>query len=421
MNTVLSLPHPPDAVMESVPSPLPLRVCDLVQFHSPLSGGIRRYITDKARKLREMGSVQHLIILPGPEDRSWTEEGTRYVQIQSPLLPGSKSYRTFTNPAKIRAQWDVFQPDLIEVADPYQSAWIALRWARHRSTRVMLFYHSDYPRAWHRSLRKVGPDFVATAFERTVGRYLRSLFERADAVLVSTEKYERYWRARLCTPVLNVGLGFDPRVFYPRGNREWVRRNLGIRPDQPVVLFVGRLAREKRLPLLIRSFVQLKRRMADAELVIMGDGEEKAGLERLCLREGVFTKWLPYGANPEVLAATYSAADVYAHPARNETFGLTVIESLACGTPVVAFHQSGLEEACRHSSRSVLVREGDLAAFTEAIEAVLKRPHTMEDRNRMHTELELRANLDRTVSRWMQVAHQVYRGNLKNQGELVNP
>ena len=376
-----------------------MRVCDIVQFHSPISGGIRRYITDKAMMLRDFPQVSHCVVVPGPEDLRWSVGATEYYQIKSPLIPGSKSYRSFTQPGRIREALNQFKPDLIEVADPYQGAWTAINWAKQRDARVMLFYHSDYPRAWHRTIRKWGPPLAATGFQRLVDRYLRSVFSRANALLVSTEKYERYWRPRLDIPVLRVKLGFDPRKFHPVHDCSWVRDSIGVSAEQPLILFLGRLAREKRIPLLIEAFGKLKSKRPDAELLIVGDGEEHDSLQNLCKRKGLKVHWLPYSGDVETLASYYSAANVYAHPARHETFGFSVIESLACGTPVVAFHQSGLEEACRNSTASVLVREGDIDGFAAGMLQALERGDARHSRLAMHRDLLSAASLDTAITR----------------------
>ena len=385
-----------------------LRICDIVQFHSPISGGIKRYITDKAKMLRSFKQLEHCIIIPGKQDLQWNDGATRYYQIKSPLIPGSKSYRSFVQTGRIKEILDEFNPDLIEVADPYQSAWTAMQWAKQNHARIMLFYHSDYPRAWHRTIRKWGPGVLATGFQKVVDMYLRRTFGRADALLVSTEKYERYWKARIKRPVLRVKFGFDPAKFHPMDNSSRIREEIGVAADAPLVLFLGRLAKEKRVPILIEAFEKLKSRLPEAELLVVGDGEEQSSLLKLCERKRLKVHWLPFSSNPAALASYYTAADVYAHPAKNETFGLSVIEALACGTPVVAFRQSGLEEACRNSPESILVREGDIDAFTLGIEQALGRNRTFAKRMKIHEAMQTKVSLQTTIDQLLNAYLRVY-------------
>lgn len=385
-----------------------LRICDIVQFHSPISGGIKRYITDKAKMLRDFEQIEHCIIIPGEQDLQWNDGATMYYQIKSPLIPGSKSYRSFVQTGRIKEILDEFNPDLIEVADPYQSAWTAMQWAKQNHARIMLFYHSDYPRAWHRTIRKWAPGVLATGFQKAVDMYLRHTFEHADALLVSTEKYERYWKARIKKPVLKVRLGFDPAKFHPHDHASSVRKTIGVKADAPLILFLGRLAKEKRIPILIEAFEKLKSRIPDTELLIVGDGEEQDSLLKLCERKHLKVHWLPFSSNPATLASYYTAADAYAHPAKNETFGLSVLEALACGTPVVAFHQSGLEEACRNSPESILVREGDIDAFAHGIERALERKRDFAKRMQIHEAMKNKVSLQCTIDQLFAAYLKVY-------------
>jgi alpha-1,6-mannosyltransferase len=375
----------------------PFTLCDLVQFHSPISGGIRRYLSDKAKTLQNFPGIEHHLVIPGAEDRDWTEGKTHYHSIRSPMLPGSKSYRSFHSTSRIHKILDRIQPDLIEVADPYQSAWAAIHWAESHPCKVLLFYHSDYPRAWHRVLRRIRLGGVAQLYQYLVDAYLKRTFGRVDAIACSTEKYERYWSARLDKPVLNTPLGFDPQHFHPVENSSWVKESIGIPPERPLALFVGRLAPEKRLPLLLKAHERLLQRMPYAELLIVGDGEESQHLQELARQLNLRVHWKPFCSDPATLAAYYSACDVLAHPGRNETFGLSVTEALACGTPVVAFLQSGLESACRLVEPNHLVRDSDLDGFAESMRHCMNQARSWKQRWQQHEAIKAQASLDRTI------------------------
>lgn len=379
-----------------------MTVCDLVQFHSPISGGVRRYITDKAKMLQQFSEISHAIIIPGDEDKQWQDGSTRFFQVKSPILPGSKSYRTFTHFSRIYQLLDKINPNLIEVADPYQSAWIAYNWASNRDCHVALFYHSDYPRCWHRTLRRWIPGFLVNGCQGLINGYLKYTLEKADALIVSTQKYERYWKSHLRNNVFRIPFGFDPSTFCPCPQSHHIRDQLGIPRQTPLILFLGRLAREKRVQLLIQAFVQLKAKIPEAQLLIVGDGEEKRSLQNYAKHLQVSIHWLPYTKNPRLLSAYYTAADVYAHPAKNETFGLSVLESLACGTPVVAFSKSGLDESARLSATSRLVKEGDVPGFAAAIEAALSYQTTFAERVANHQFILKERSLEDVANKQIQ-------------------
>lgn len=375
------------------------RVCDVVQFHSPISGGIRRYIEDKARAYAGAEDIEHAVLIPGPENRSWRTGRTTWVQVASPMIPGSRSYRLLLNRGALRDFLDCFQPRVVEVADPYQTAWMAFGWARRHNAKVVLFYHSDYPRAWHRSIKRFAGGWAAAPVQGLVGGYLLRLLNRADAVFVSTRKFERFWKQRCSAPVLRVPLGVDTVVFRPDERTETLRAGLGLAEGEALVFYAGRLAPEKRVPELLEGFAELLAGGVSARLVIAGDGEEREKLQRLAKKRALPVIWRPFLRDRAELAAHYSAADVLAHAGENETFGLSVLEAAACGTPAVVFAGSGLEEAASmHSLGKVVPRRG-AAELAEGLRSILSRPISKDQRQIEYLQVAAQASLSACCER----------------------
>ncbi len=375
------------------------RVCDVVQFHSPISGGIRRYIEDKARSFAGADDLAHAVLIPGPEDATWRSGNTTWVQVASPMMPGSKSYRLLLNRGALRRFLDGFQPQVIEVADPYQTAWMSFGWARRHGAKVVLFYHSDYPRAWHRSINRYAGRIAAAPVQATIGVYLRRLLDRADTVLVSTRKFERLWNRQLHVPVRRVPPGVDVGVFYPRPDAVRLRRELGLQPGEKLVFYAGRLAPEKRLNELLHAFARFHENHPEAKLVIAGDGEEKERLrllaEKLCLP----VRWLPFLNDRDELARHYSAADVLAHPGANETYGLSVLEAGACGTPSLIFAGSGLEESALLHAGSRIVPRRSAGDFADGLRSFLGPSLSWQQRQLEHRAVATQASLAVTCAR----------------------
>ena len=112
-----------------------MKVCDIVQFYSPLSGGVKRYIKDKIRFFASSApSVSHVVIIPSHRDAVCEEYNTRICEIKSPSLVGSKSYRILISRKRILDLITTESPDIIEIGDPYRAAWIGLEAGRMRDT-----------------------------------------------------------------------------------------------------------------------------------------------------------------------------------------------------------------------------------------------------------------------------------------------
>lgn len=379
-----------------------LRICDIVQFHSPISGGIRRYIEDKARYLATCPNVVHAVLIPGPDSRTWWEGRTRWIQIASPRMPGSKSYRLLLDRGGLNRFLNDLRPNVIEVADPYQTAWTALRWARRHGASVALYYHCDAFRSCHHALSKRFGSLAASLVHRVVGTYLHQLHNQADALLVATEKYQRLWQSRISTPVWRIPLGFDEGVFYPRVESRSLRDELGVGENEYLLIFAGRLAREKKLFELLHGFEHLRRHRRDCHLVIVGDGEEQDALRSHAGLHNLPVHWIGFKRDRAELAVCYSAADAFVHPGTRETYGLSVLEAAACGTPSVVFMGSGLEEASRSHPASRVISHRHPADLADGIHSTLSKQPSFESRwnihHRLSTVMSTRATLQKLLS-----------------------
>jgi alpha-1,6-mannosyltransferase len=101
-----------------------LKICDLTQFYSPLSGGVKRYVHEKSAFIEKHSpGDEHVLIIPGAKTERVSNGRSRVYSIQSPLLSRTSRYRALFN---LRAVEEILQrerPDLIESSDPYQIAW----------------------------------------------------------------------------------------------------------------------------------------------------------------------------------------------------------------------------------------------------------------------------------------------------------
>jgi glycosyltransferase involved in cell wall biosynthesis len=184
-----------------------------------------------------------------------------------------------------------------------------------------------------------------------------------DKVLVaSNDIYERLVE-RADKKVEHVSLGVNLDLFAPRE-----RCLESANGHRPVVLYVGRLSQEKDLEILFKAFTLLNRG-GRYQLQVVGDGPLRSKVERFVQSTPhvMYEGMVPYGTR---LAAIYAAADVLALPSRNETFGLTILEALASGIPVVAINQGGPSNLL-NPGVGALAAPGDPVDFAEKLARVL--------------------------------------------------
>jgi alpha-1,6-mannosyltransferase len=165
-----------------------------------------------------------------------------------------------------------------------------------------------------------------------------------------------------------VRLGVNTGVFKPvPDDRAATRESLSVGRAETLLLYAGRLAREKNTETLFRAFEVLRQRgRSKFRLLVIGDGPQRSKLQKLQRRIGN-ASWISYCADSFDLARYYRAADLFVHPSVQETFGLVALESQACGTPVVGIRGSYMDGIICHDQKS-WAQENSAEALADAIE-----------------------------------------------------
>jgi glycosyltransferase involved in cell wall biosynthesis len=245
------------------------------------------------------------------------------VRVISPDLYGSFPCPTYpeirlalVRPGVVGQAIAAFRPDAVHLATEGPLCLAARRWCLRGGVPFTTAYHTHFP------------DYVA---QRTglpaawVWRYIRWFHGSAQAVLVSTASVRAQLRAHGLHNVRPWGRGVDLRAFTPDAPPPALFADL----PRPIMLYVGRVAVEKNLEAFLATD-------HPGTKVVVGDGPARTALARR-YPQAQFIGSL-FG---EALAGAYAGADVFVFPSRTDTFGLVMIEALACGTPVAAYPVTG--------------------------------------------------------------------------------
>ncbi len=245
------------------------------------------------------------------------------VEIVSPDLYRSVACPTYPEIrlAMARATWvgariAAFAPDAVHLSTEGPLCLAARRWCNRRGLRFTTAYHTHFP------------DYVA---KRTgmpaewVWKYIRWFHSASSKVLVSTSSVRRILNAHGVAHTVHWGRGVDLENFTPDASPPTVFAQL----PRPIQLYVGRVAIEKNIAAFLHSHYP-------GSKVVVGDGPALATLGAQF--PGVHFLGALSGRE---LAGAYARADVFVFPSRTDTFGLVMIEALACGTPVAAYPVSG--------------------------------------------------------------------------------
>nr|HET6902401.1 glycosyltransferase [Ktedonobacteraceae bacterium] len=231
----------------------------------------------------------------------------------------------------------------------------------------------------------------------------QQIIQQADRIIATTAE-ERMQIIRYCgvsaQRVQVIPCGVDLKLFVAQ-NKQLARKKLGLKPQQPILLFVGRLDPFKGPDLLLQAAAMMAEK---AQIVVVGgklqDDEELAALQKLARDLKLSSRVHFLGARPQQeLPMLYSAADVTVVPSYHESFGLVAVESLACGTPVVASRAGGLMTIVRNNETGYLVPRGP-GFFAERLDALLGNPALL-------ARMQLAARPSILHFSWDSVANQV--------------
>jgi glycosyltransferase involved in cell wall biosynthesis len=266
----------------------------------PQVNGVVRTIDMTSRTLRDFGHEVDII------------EPTGLLSVSVPFYPEIRICFPRTGPLAKRIL--KFQPDHVHVTTEGPLGLAVRAFCRNRRWKFSTSYHTKFPEY----LKKLAFVPMGVTYQ-----YLRWFHNSASPLMVATPSLEaELKRQRFTTPIARWSRGVDLTQFRLRTKWDppWPR---------PILLYVGRVSAEKN----IEAFVSLK---TQGTKVIVGDGPIRSRLEKAYPD----VKFLGYKKGAE-LAECYSMADVFVFPSLTDTFGLVVIEALACGVPVAAYPATG--------------------------------------------------------------------------------
>lgn len=329
-----------------------LRIAVVTETFPPEVNGVALTIDLMARGLLERGHAVEVIRPEQPRDRG-APERRPLVEVLVPGLPipGYSSLRMgLPAPRVLKRRWQMVRPDVVQVVTEGPLGLSAVLAARKLGIPVASEYRTDfgayaghYGTAWLKAF---------------VGRYLRLLHNATAVTMVPTHELASRLERSGYRGVKVVSRGVDTDLFDRRRRSLELREQWRADPRAPVYLHVGRLAREKNLDLLFGAFDSAREIEPGARLVIVGDGPDRARLEKQY--PGHVFAGVKRGAD---LAAHYASADVFLYPSLTETFGNVTLEAMASGLAVVAFDYAAAGDHIRHEVNGLLARYGDRGQF----------------------------------------------------------
>ena len=295
----------------------------------PEVNGVALTVRSLQRGLQRRG---HRVSVVRPSQERGQAAGQDELLVRGGPLPRYPGLRFgLVSACRLQQAWKRDRPDAIYIATEGPLGWSALRAARRLSIPVASAVHTRFDLYMR--------DYGLALLEPVALRWMRRFHNRADVTLAPTRELEQFLEESGFERTKRLARAVDTARFDPQLRDPALRAEWGADPEEVVAIHVGRIAAEKNLALAVSAFRELQQHRPQARMVWVGDGPQRAALERhnpdfiFCgVKRG------------EDLARHFASADMFLFPSLSETFGNVTLESMASSLATVAFDYGAARE-----------------------------------------------------------------------------
>ncbi len=355
-----------------------MRVAFLCQSYPPMVSGIAMAVSHMAEGLAGRG--HHVLVLTAsdrPDPYTHEQDGVRVDRLASIPNPTRVGQRwVFWSRHDVARRLDDFRPDVLHLHDPFLAGFSIPSLAREKGIPLAMTLHAL---PWYVSSQAPDLPGLRQGIEVTLWAFAQEVLAQCDAVIAPSRAIADLTLEHIGRAATVISNGVDPRRFHPGAVEPDERRRLqaayGLRPDEPIILYVGRVDTEKRVDIVVRAAAHVAERRP-VQLLIVGDGKQFRANMRLSRELGLDRRahFVGFVAPEADLPILYRIADLFAIASEIETEGLVVLEAAASGVPIVAVRASCMPEIVEASGAGLLAEPGDPESMGERMLQVLSDP-----------------------------------------------
>ena len=303
---------------------------------------------------------------------------------------------------------DAFRPDVVhvQVADPIGVVVVA--YARKCSIPVVTTEHNQ-PEVFTGSMHLPKP--IAKAVNAVLNTYFVNRQSKSDFVTMPTEKaidnliLSR--RKPFSVPVAAISNGVDLSEFHPGRADATIYEKYHLDKNRKTFLSLGRLDPEKNVSAVIEAYLMAAEKMSDTQLIIVGDGVDRARLIKKAARHPDI-HFLGRVLPPE-LYLVYRLGDVFVTASEIETQGIVLIEAAATGMPLIAVDKGAVSEVCQNGKNGILCRPGDVSEMADAMVKIMSDDKLRAEYSRQSVKIASEHDLEKTLDKFINIYKRVTR------------
>lgn len=363
-----------------------MHIAYVTETYPPELNGVALTVARVVRGLRARGHAVQLIRprQPGEGERD-TDDEWLAPGIPIPMYPQLRIGLPVIG--RLSERWSRRRPELVHVATEGPLGWAAVRAARLLGIPVT----SDFRTNFDQYSAHYGFGWLSGV----VRAYLRHFHNSTDRTLVPTPSVRLALSGKGYERLDVLGRGVDCQLFSPAWRSETLRASWGATNGAPVLLYVGRLASEKNVPLAFRAYEAVRARVPGARMVVVGDGPLRSRLQQQT-PDAIFVGQ----QSGTALAQHYASSDIFLFPSSTETFGNVTLEALASALLVVAFRSGAAAVHIEDCASGVLVESGDDQGFVAGACALAQQFRWLGPMRQSARDSALQATWDNVVSRF---------------------
>lgn len=374
----------------------PLRLVDFNNMFSFHGGGVRTYHLRKLEYYARREDVDYTLMIPSDRDEVEQHGRARMVHLRAPHMPGTTAYRHKLDPVGLGRAFALARPQLVEVGGAYVDPLLVAAATRGLGVCRVGFWHTHYPEAYFGFYGQRLAPWVGEALRKVGWWYARRTYGAFHAVLAATRCVVDSLVANGIHRVMECPLGVDTERFSPHRRDESLRSCFGAE-GRPLVFFPHRLLREKGIFELVEAIPRILREHP-AVFVLAGTGPGEPAVRDLVARHPE-VHYVGYIESPEEMARYYATSDLVLALSPFETFGLSIVEAMASGAPLVGPSGGAGQEWIRLAACGESATYGDVSSLVDVTLRLLRRPDLPDLGLRGHRYVTTHFRWDRVFER----------------------